>query len=197
MLPWHKEHTLSTMSEPGGLDMTTPPAWPKAIGITSIVWAGLGLTCGVCAIGGILVAPMALGPGPHMPEDMPPTMRFNGLMWVWTALGFLLSGVLLAAGIACVRRMNVGRVLHLVWAVFGVISGLGSVYLNWSNIEPMNQWVRENPGSPLAKGHNPASGWIGVGMALIFGLAWPLFILFWFGALGKRPEAGAPDRKVI
>jgi len=171
-----------------------PTSWPKVIGILSIVWGGLGLTCLACGIGGILLGP-AMMPQEMRDGPLPPSMRIAPWQAGMFALGFVLSVLLIVAGVQTLRRNMAGRTLHLIWAVCSILLTIVNVYFGWRQVIEVEQWMRDNPTSPFAKG--PQMG-RGASMALVVGLncigiIWPTFLLIWFG-LVKRTKAsfGAP-----
>ena len=112
---------MSQMNTPqvsSDFDMpSAPPAWPKVVGIISIVLASLGLVCGVC---GLIQNGMAFAQGGaemQMPEGKTMQMPAPSLLSiVLMALGWLWSLMLLTAGIMTVKRRANGRTLHIVYA---------------------------------------------------------------------------------
>ncbi len=168
------------------------PRWPKAVGIVSIAWAGLGLFCGGCGLATIpfqsqMVESMLEG------APLPPSMVMGPLDWALAAIGIGLTFVLLFAGITTLGRKPVGRTLHLVYAV----ASLPLVAVNiWNALEKnaaMAQWAADYPNNPMAQSQSgPGAAFgavIAVGMILFFGLLWPGFCLVWFGFVKRTPES--------
>ena len=166
-----------------------PTSWPKVIGILSIVWGGLGLTCLACGIGGILIGPAMMPP--EMREGpLPPSMRIAPWQAGMFAFGFILAILLIVAGVQTMRRNMAGRSLHMLWAAVSILLTLTNIYFGWRQVIEVEQWMRDNPTSPFAKGPQLSRG---SSMALVFalngiGLIWPTFLLIWFGLL-KRTKA--------
>jgi len=172
-----------------------PPAWPKVIGIISIVWAGLGLACGMCGFGWILYLPtfskqMEAQMGP-MPPTMTPSVAQMGLMVV----GILWAFMLLSAGIATVRRKASGRTLHLAYAIGAILLTLPSLGLqvkqqmdtaDWASKNPDSKWAQQSKAGPIA----------GLAVGSVMGFAWPVFCLIWFGPRKHLPDVNAPDAPV-
>jgi hypothetical protein len=184
-----------------------PPAWPKVVGIISIVLASLGIPCSACisvgALGGSAMYEWgrqqqikAGHPDPgSMPAPFQPTVVDIGSAALWL-LGVV---VLLVAGIMTVRRKSSGRPAHVV---YGVISILGTlVYLSSSMMkaQAIANWIAQNPGHPFLKqpGIGMSSSPIGAVLMSALCLIYPIFILIWFGPMGKRPEAGAGDQEPL
>ena len=75
-----------------------PPAWPKVVGIISIVWASLGLLCGVCGTGWLLYMPTFAKSMEAQMGPMPPAMSPSPAQLALMVLGvFGLVLVLLVA----------------------------------------------------------------------------------------------------
>jgi len=172
------------------------PKWPKVIGIISISWGGLGLVCGGCGLLALAFMPTLMG-GQFKPEDLPPSMKFNAMQWGIAGFGMIMTVVLVAAGITCVKRLPMARWLHLVCAIAGFPQVALSVYNQVQTNAVMEQWVRENPSSPFAKGFSPTGAMFGMIVTVVLGLAYPLFLLVWFGLIKRKPEDfGPPDEPI-
>jgi hypothetical protein len=178
-----------------------PPAWPKAVGIFSIVWGSLGIPCSGC------MSIMTLGGAglyewgrqkqiaANMPDTGPMPAAFQpGPVEVVSSIVWLIGVVvLLIAGIQVVRRRAAGRTTHLVYAA---ISILGTVVYGVSAViksRAIAEWIAHNPGDPYLKqpGVSMAANTIMPIVVSVILLAYPAFIFLWFGVMGKRPEGGA------
>ena len=120
--------------------------------------------------------------------ELPPNMRPTPEQLVGLAFGFGLSILLLVSGILTLRRRPVGRLLHLLYAGLSVPLVAVNSYMQWKQMALMEQWLRENPNSPFAAGQSSTGNMIGLVFGIFFGLAYPLFLLVWFG-LVKRSAA--------
>lgn len=183
---------------PAGFDPDDPslfveaPRWPKVVGTISIVWACIGLFCAGC---GFAVMPFQAQFMEPMLEGapLPPTMVMGPLDWALAGIGLGLTFVLLFAGIATVGRKPVGRTLHLAYA----LAALPLVAVNiWNALDKnaaMAQWAADYPNSPMAQGQSgPGAAFgaaISVILILLFGLAWPVFCLIWFGLVKRTAES--------
>lgn len=171
-----------------------PASWPKVIGIISIVWACIGLSCLVCGVG------MQLTFGPSMlpaefRDNPPPSMKFGVLQVIQALLSIITSVLLLTAGIQTARRNFNGRTLHLIWGAISILAILYGAYAAWVVQQETLVWARNNPENPIAK-QTLAAPAVGLAITvLIFAvfMIYPVFILFWFGVV-KRTKAsfGAP-----
>lgn len=164
------------------------PAWPKVVGIISIVLASLGLTCGTCGVGMLAFLPQIL----KMAEQQmgpAPTVMFPGPMLVGiTALGVLWSVVLMVAGIMTVKRKPAGRIAHLLYAPVSVLLTIVSTAVNWQYQSGVSAWAAANPTDKWAQQHNSTGSFVGMAIGVIIGLGWPIFLLIWFGVVKTRPE---------
>ena len=186
-----------------------PPAWPKVVGIISIVLSALGVICGLC--GAVFILGMssfmqkfgemqaqgggARG-GPVIPTTPMPVELAPGVLSVVSVIvGPIGSIVLLIAGIATVRRVASGRMLHLAYvgiSVLAIVIGLIGAYQYQSTGVA---FLAAHPDDPWSKMF-AAQG--GMGRQFLQSMAiscvtaiYPIFCLVWFGVMGKRPEVGA------
>ncbi|MBL9000226.1 MAG: hypothetical protein JNK25_03720 [Phycisphaerae bacterium] len=169
-----------------------PPQWPKVVGIISIVWAGIALTCIPCGMIGPFVYPAILPPE-MMEGGLPPNMQVSPIMLGMNAAGLLLSLLLLTAGVMTIKRAAAGRTLHLAYAWLQVPAVIFSFWFVTKMAADVRTWVANNPDHPLAKGQS-ASGpdmnlIIGVVMTVIFGVIYPLFLLIWFQMVKRTPQS--------
>lgn len=164
------------------------PGWPKVVGISSIVWAGLLLTCSGCGILSMVMTPQFMKMAGAEAGPLPPTLTPGALQWVQMGLGILFVILLLIAGIATVQRAYQGRLLHLVYAIGSLPMLFWNIWTQLDAGQKMNQWAAANPDSPFAQGHSPGSVWIGITITLVLGLPWPLFCLVWFGVVKTKRE---------
>lgn len=168
-----------------------PPRWPKVVGGFSIAFACLGLVCNVCMVGMASFGASMLPPDPTG-APLPPWANQGPMLYVQAALSLLLSLLLLAAGLTTLGRRPVARPLHLVWAVLGIIAACFGLYMQVKMNADNRRWALDNPQSPMAQGMNgpganigPICGYV---IGVVFGFAWPIFCLIWFGAIKRKPE---------
>ncbi|MCL4743011.1 MAG: hypothetical protein KJZ54_12500 [Phycisphaerales bacterium] len=183
---------------PTGFDPDDPslfveaPRWPKVVGTISIVWACMGLTCAGC---GFAVMPFQAQFMEPMLEGapLPPTMVMGPLDWALAGIGLALTLVLLFAGVTTVGRKSVGRALHLAYAVASIPLVGVNIWNVLDKNAAMAQWAADYPNSPMAQGQTGPGAAIGmaisVAMILLFGLAWPVFCLIWFGLVKRSAES--------
>lgn len=172
----------------------TPPAWPKAVGIVSIVWGSLGIACNGCGVVSMLVMPGLMAQAvPN--EPMPPQFQPSGLAVLASVLSVCVSVVLIVAGVLVMRRRELGRWLHLGYAAAALVLTIVGVAIQLQMMAAMDQFVRENPGSMWAQQQNAPGSKIGQQVGLVFGVvlgaAYPLFCLVWFGLIKRGGSMGS------
>ncbi|HMN39372.1 MAG TPA: hypothetical protein PKE29_00905 [Phycisphaerales bacterium] len=192
---------------------TDPPAWPKVVGIISIVLGSVGTVCGLCAA----VFTFAMGPflqkmgelqqqaqsqggarggGPMLPTTPMPAELAPGPLSMASAVFWPIGTIILiVAGIATLRRAAKGRTLHLGYAglslLFTLIGFVGAFMYQASS----SGYLSSHPDDPWSQFFNGQGGMQNqipqaVCMTVV-AAAYPVFCLVWFGPMGKRPEAGA------
>lgn len=169
--------------------LAEPPGWPKIVGIVSIVFGALGLTCGGCGL---------LGQGmqsliPEMedvakqPQVMAPILTFSLL-----ALALLLSILLLIAGIMTLLRKPIGRPLHLLYAVLkilAVIVGLVTFIMIWPDYKvELTRYFEESGQNAQSRDVMLSATFYGALVSNLIYLAYPVFCLIWFGLVKRKPE---------
>jgi hypothetical protein len=203
---------MSTMNSPSmpptssDFNMPTePPAWPKVIGIISIVLGSLGTICGVCgavmnlSMGAFMewAAKMqAQGPqggGAKLPTTPLPAELTPHALSIVSAIGWPIGTiVLIVAGITLLRRAASGRTLHLVYAVISILftlMGVGGAAIYQGTA---SKYIAANPTDDWAQFFSQQSG--GPSGQLLQALViscvaiiYPAFCLVWFGAM-KRTQ---------
>jgi hypothetical protein len=168
------------------------PAWPKAVGITSIVWGSFWLLCGGCGLAWfgfqgqfMKMAEQSIG------EPFPAVLSPPPMQLVVMAFGLLLSGLLILAGVLTLGRKPAGRPLHLAYAGLSFISLVASVIVGVQQIGLTAQWVRDNPTSKWAAQIKPELSMVMMIVFTILAALWPLFCVVWFGFMRRDPSTGA------
>src|SRR5262245_30120049 len=125
-----------------------PAAWPKTVGTISIVWALLGLLCGVCGTSWLFMAPRFMAKAEQQfGEPFPDVMKPSVGQMVAGLLGFISPILLMIAGILTVRRRPQGRPVHLLYAVIALIlSAVGMVMQVQQQLAIMD-WAKHNQSS--------------------------------------------------
>jgi hypothetical protein len=184
-----------------------PPAWPKVVGIISIVLAALGIPCSGCVSIGSLGGGALYEWGRQKqiaakmpdPGEMPSVFQPGVLDVLSAGIWFLGVIVLLVAGIMTVRRKVSGRAAHLAYAAVSIVGTLMYTVSAIMKSQAVADWISHNPGHPFLKqpGAAFAGNPIGTIVVSLLCLAYPIFIVIWFGAMGKRPEVGAMSQEPL
>lgn len=173
---------------PGHDPLPDPPTWPKTVGITSIVWGAIGLTCSGCGAGMLAAMPwLMFFAEKEIGSPMPDALKPGPFALPLSVVGVGWAVLLIVAGILCVGRKPAARPAHLVYAIGGVIlAALGAVSGTMDQLHALD-WVAQNPTDGWARQHNATVGWIMLVFFVGLGTVWPLFCLVWFGALKRSP----------
>lgn len=172
--------------------VTEAATWPKTMGIVSILFAALGLTCNSCGV----ASPFLMSMVPEQPGfgPMPDVMKPAFSMVVLSGLGIVWSMLLLVAGIVTLRRERAGRMLHVVWAVGALITTIAGVAISVKVTQDQQAWKAANADSPWAKSMGSAGlSYAFIGASVLITGFWPAFCALWFGLLKKDPAAAAPS----
>lgn len=192
---------MSQMTPPNQSDFmptTEAPKWPTVVGIISIVWGSLGVICNGCGALSPIVGNAMVNMVPPEQQDQLRQQMAAGSSPVAVAisvLAVLMSVFLIAAGLMTLKRRGVGRVMHLGWASISILLGIAGGFLGWSAVQAQVQQMQGSNPQQAAAQQAGAVGGMAIGVC--FGLLYPIFCLVWFGALGKRPEAGALPQDAI
>lgn len=164
-----------------------PPAWPKVIGIISIVFASLGVGCLGCAGAGLVMQVMfADQSAEQMGGPMPDVMKPGIVQIASMPIGLVISLILLFAGIMLIRRKPAGRTLHLVYAVLNLISTVVSTIAGFQQLAALKNWVASNPDSKWAQMSKPDMQLGIMILSVVIFAAYPIFLLVWFGLVKKK-----------
>lgn len=182
---------MTQMTPPidGPREIPEPPQWPKVVGIISVVWGSLMICCGACGIGFAFMGQSMIPP--EQASQYPP-MSINTIQLVAGGFGFVLNAGLIVAGSLTIGRRPIGRTLHLVYAAASLPLLALSIYGQILQQADMDRWVRENPDTAYARqaaSMGSLGALIGYGFALVFGLAYPLFCLLWFGVIKRSAQS--------
>lgn len=176
-----------------------PPSWPKVIGIISMVFAGLGLFCVGCGA----LSPALMSMIPAEAQSRMPPMLFSPpiIQWVNLALGAMLAVYLLVSGVVLLSRNPAARTMFLIYGALGTLLSIWSMYWQINLQSQMTEWAQQNPDTDYAKSQQGAGGAVGqiIGwtLGLLFGFAWPLFCLIWFGAVKKKGSDIAEGKELL
>lgn len=170
-----------------------PPKWPKVVGVISIVWGSLGLCCNALSLGsGAIMGKLLSSAASNMQGGMPPVITHPpALSLVAGGIGALWSVFLIVAGATTASRRPVGRAMHIAWAIGGLMLMVLGLYVQMKVQNEIAAWMQANPDAMFTQQQQKAGAIgkvIGFAVAIVFGLAWPVFTLVWFGLVKRKPD---------
>ena len=187
--------------EPGEIPHPTS-AWPKVIGVITIVFGALGILVYGCGglIGNVIVVALsgAAQSGGAIDPVNAAQMDVLRQYMPWTilsGLGSLALGVLLlVAGIGLLRRRSWSRKASVVWSIlrmtYAIPTGVLGYIVNTAQFEAMEQ-AAASSSSPIPSGFFAimhSLGPAGLGCGLVWGWALPVFLLSWFSRSKIKAE---------
>jgi len=168
------------------------PAWPKVIGIISIVWGSLGLICNTCSLGGTAVmgAVAQIMPPEQQAEIQRHMQAQSGIgNMVVAGLGLAVSLLLIVAGVVTLQRRSLGRTLHLAYGTLGLLLTVAGIGLA---VVAANQMAAAAT-DPAQAAQARVGGLIGGIFGGCLGAAYPLFCLVWFGIVKRTGASMGAD----
>jgi hypothetical protein len=154
------------------------PTTLTVFGILNIVFGGLGLMCTPISLLILFFGNMQ-DPGSRI-------MRESRLFVTWTAiaspLGFIMAGVLLAAGIGLLSCRNWARLASIVYGIYGIVMGIaGGIITAVTVAAPLLQVHTQGPQAAGAIG-----GAIGGIAGSCCGLGYPIVLLIFMMRPGVK-----------
>jgi hypothetical protein len=184
---------------PADLPAATPPpsySWAKAIGILSVSFGGLSVLCGFGAMitQGLFKDSLAMrypaaksssGSQPvSIPAEVltPPDWARHGQL-ADQLIAILAAGLLLAGGICLLRRRRVGRSLHLAYMAVQVVAVCVGAYFTIAYSRYLEEAALSHASvaaEATVRRMYQIRRNVAVSVSLVFGLAYPVFLLIWF-----------------
>lgn len=175
-----------------------PSAWPKVIGVITIIFGSLAILQGcVGAVSSLFMSSLsAIVPAEQAAvydamEDLKPWMIIGAVL----ALG--LGILLLVAGIGLVRRRAWSPTACMVWAGIKMVFVVGYTILGdmaqQAQFEAMQEMMQQDPNMPAAMPAMMGSfmqvfGVFTIVLGILWGWALPVFLLIWFARSKIKAE---------
>lgn len=182
-------NAIDTGPPPGGsppLPAKARSRWPVLLGVVSIAFGGLGLTCYGCQSAGTLLAPLM---APQ--TEGAPSATFVVFSAVDYCGASMLSAWLLVAGIGlCMRKRWAARATSW-WAVVKlaftlVITIVTFPFLGELADRTMKSLEEARVNLDVGVTETLMAVWTIIGA--LFAMAWPLFLMIWFGRRSVQRE---------
>ncbi len=183
--------------EPGEIPHP-PSAWPKVIGVITIIFGSLAILQGCLGAVSTLflgafasVAPQEQEALFQAMEDLKPWMIIGAVLTL--ALGILL----LVAGIGLVRRRAWSPTACMVWAGIKMMFVVGNTILadmaQQAQFEAMQEMMQQDPNMPAGMPAMMGSfmqvfGVFAIVVGILWGWALPVFLLIWFSRSKIKAE---------
>jgi hypothetical protein len=168
----------------------TRPAWPVVLGVMVIVFASLTI------LGGLTDAAGAMFMGAFMPlmnEDAPAVVEAMRQFAGWKAAtglaGAAVGGLGVVAGIGLLRRRPWAPSACIAWAALRILTSAAGAALDHLQQQAMFQAMAEDdPQMAAAAGFGGMMLAFHVAWMLVWGWAFPIFVLIWLSLPGPRRE---------
>jgi hypothetical protein len=180
---------MAPPTEPGEIERPRTQ-WPMVVGVISIVLGSLGVLGGLCGT----IGQLFMGTLMSMAED-PEAQKMAGAMAAATpyqatsgVMMLIAAALLLASGIGLVRRRRWGVKLSVVWAVVRIVFAVAQAVLAYLAHEAMMRELAKDPSIPLPPGMMWMGGLMGAAIGLVWGVAYPAFVLIWLNRRAVKEE---------
>ncbi len=181
--------TIPPAPPPRSVITELPSRWPKTIGIINIIFGSIGFLFGLLGVLYMIfmakILQMTMQSQPDMLAQME-EIDFSIIMGTQAlasgVVGILWSIILFSAGIMLVKRSRNARFTNMLWAVIRIFLAAAAVYLALVNTPRWTEHLQElaDQGNEMAASMIGRSNLVvGISMALLFGLPYPLFLLIW------------------
>ena len=188
--------SVAPPTEPGLVEMPRgPSSWPKVVGIIAIVLGVGGILGGLSgALSPLMLDAMAS----MMPQGQAVVAAIEEMAG-WTVAVSLASavvaGVLLAGGIGLLKRRRWSVRITRIWAFVRLLLVIANAVLTYqmtkAQFEVMSQ---QQPGAAaMPAGFGGVVGTISVAFGVIWGWAFPVFVLIWLARGKIKAETSAWD----
>ncbi len=167
--------------------------WHMPIGIISIV-------LGVCGFFGGCVpalAPLLSGYFEEFARNVMPAGQSVGMAAITEHPGRMLAqglltmgaaGLLIFAGIGTARKKPWGPRLSVLWAIVKMIVVVLTLWLAWPVQQAQMETMQQNLGPQVGRGFYDAMLYGGMVLGLLWGWAYPIFLLIWMSRAKVRAQ---------
>ncbi len=172
--PENLDQTGSSKVEP----TAKVPVSVTVFGVLHLVFGVLGVCGAIFGVAGLVIENMNLPdqPANAVAEVMNKSVVFTTLTRLNIGFSFLITVLLIVAGISLLKKKKLGRKLSNVYGIYGVVMPLITIFLFVvvfrSDLLPLTQKIENGP--ELAVG--VITFWASIGGA-VFGMIYPILVL--------------------
>ncbi len=170
-----------------------PSHWPTPIGVIAIVLGALGFLGGAANLLQPLILDFVAAAMPdQMKAQMDVTRRWMPTTMTLNAFQSLLALLLLVAGVMVLRRRPAGATLAVTWAILKMIVAVAASYVGYLvQGETMKAIAEAGQSPPGFAAFSGPLAILGLALGLLWGWAFPVFMLIWFARRPIRREVAA------
>lgn len=184
---------ISSDLPPTNSDFSIPPevpAWPKVVGIISIVWGAIGTVCNLCGVFGGMMgdAFIKMAPPEQQAQLKAQAQQAGPAQYALYAFGTMCALLLIVAGVMLLQRKMIGRLMHLIYGALGVLLTIASVPITLSAMNDQLARMSSDPNAQAGMAAVKPAMYGGLAFGVCLGIAYPAFCLIWFGMI-KRTHA--------
>lgn len=181
---------MPPVAAPG--DASPPPqresgGWHKPIGIVSIVLGVCGFVGGCMHLLSPLFMPffeefMRAAVPKGQPTGMEAISSNSGRLVAQGAMAAAAAALLVAAGIGLAKQRRWGAKLSVTWSVVKMIVVVATLLIAWPMQKASLEAMQQNAaGGQFGSGFYTMTAVLSIGFGLLWGWAYPVFLLIWFG----------------
>ncbi len=170
-----------------------PSSWPKVIGIIAIV---LGSVAALFGLLGMFAPALTEALSKNMPPEqqrlMEVTKQYSTALTLVSLISAVIGTVLLVAGIGLLKRLRRGVKLAIVWSIAKIAYELAYAGLNYRIQIQTWDAMKDDPNlSTVGGGMAGGLAWVTAVATLLFGCAFPIFMLIWFSRRKIKEETAS------
>lgn len=168
-----------------------PAAWPTPIGIVCVVFGTLGMCGSVIGFASPYFVELVANLVPEQQRGSLESVREHRTeIIVLSMVGTALAAALLLGGVALLRRRASAATVLCGWAVLKIVSAIGGGIVNLGIQRDQLAAMQEGGAGPMPMSSNfmEVMQVLGVALAILWGMALPVFLLVWFARGAVRRE---------
>ncbi len=155
--------------------------WPMVIGILAIVLGGGGFLLGVWGAINSFIFEKYMAAIPQQDASLTVMQDWKAWNVASSLLNSVLGALLLFGGISLVMKLARTRKIITAWALIKIVAVVFTTILGVKVQQDMFAAMRQGPNMPpMGNTFYAAMGVVGMAFGLLWGWAFPVFVLIWF-----------------